>query len=296
MSENRKSNLSVPATLIAGALGVVIAVSGFGIYKMADAVTSIQSEVSTIRTEVAAIKETANNQPTGEDFQRAVVSSLENIASQKKSELMQAKYDEYENAPDKTPGDKSIYGNVEARFTLLEFSDTECPYCQRFHDTPKQIVDNSKGNVNWQWKHLPLGFHNPAAKQQAIAAECVREQKGNKAFWVFLDDVFKQTQLNGQGVSDMTGLLDGIGVDAKDVQECIQSGRFEGKVEADILQAANNGISGTPATVVVDNYTGRTQLMGGAQPPEAIMSMVRKMVELDREQQEDKAKEGTGGE
>lgn len=296
MSENRKSNLSVPATLIAGALGVVIAVSGFGIYKMADAVTSIQSEVSTIRTEVAAIKETANNQPTGEDFQRAVVSSLENIASQKKSELMQAKYDEYENAPDKTPGDKSIYGNVEARFTLLEFSDTECPYCQRFHDTPKQIVDNSKGNVNWQWKHLPLGFHNPAAKQQAIAAECVREQKGNKAFWVFLDDVFKQTQLNGQGVSDMTGLLDGIGVDAKEVQECIQSGRFEDKVEADILQATNNGISGTPATVVVDNYTGRTQLMGGAQPPEAIMSMVRKMVELDREQQEDKAKEGSGGE
>lgn len=283
MKENKPPKLSASTLLMGGALLSVVAITGFGVYKVAGAMTSIQSEVSSIKSEVASIKESTGQQLTGDDFQKAVASSLENLASKKKSELVQAKYDRYENAPNETPGDKSIYGNVEARFTLLEFSDTECPYCKRFHDTPKQIVDSSKGNVNWQWKHLPLGFHNPVAKQQAIAAECIREQKGNKAFWVFLDDVFNQTQLNGRGVSNLAGLIEDIGADPKEAQECIQSGRYSEKVEADILQATNNGITGTPATVVVDNYTGRTQLMGGAQPAEAIMSMVRKMLELDRE-------------
>ena len=191
------------------------------------------------------------------------------------------------------PGGKSIYGNVNARFTLVEFSDLECPFCKRFHETPKQLVDNSKGNVNWQWKHLPLGFHNPAAKRQAMAAECVREQKGNKAFWVFIDDVFQHSRGNGQGVPNLAALVEGVGADVDQVQECMSEGRYSDKIDQEAQQAANNGINGTPATFVVDNTTGKTQLLTGAQPPQAIMAAIRKMM---AEQEEAQAEAGASGE
>ncbi len=51
---------------------------------------------------------------------------------------------------------------------------------------------------------------------------------------------------------------------------------YEDKVEADIQKAKSYGVNGTPATFVVDNHTGKSQLLGGAQPAQAIMAVMRK--------------------
>ncbi len=272
-NEQKKTNT---ATIMLGAALVgVLGIAGFGMYSMTSSVAGLKNEVTELRTEVNA---NAQEQLSPKEFQKAVADSLEQLAQKKKQEQLEAKYAQYDQAAEKVPGDKSIYGNVNARFTLVEFSDTECPFCKRFHDTPKQLVDNSKGNVNWQWKHLPLGFHNPAAKRQAMAAECVREQKGNKAFWVFIDDVFQHSRGNGQGVPNLAALVEGVGADVDQVQECMSEGRYSDKIDQEAQQAANNGINGTPATFVVDNTTGKTQLLTGAQPPQAIMAAIRKMM------------------
>lgn len=212
------------------------------------------------------------------EFEVAVAESINKFVAQKQQADIDQKYAKFEAAPEKVDDGKHIYGAPGARFTLVEFSDMECPFCKQFHDTPKQIVDASKGNVNWQWKHMPLDFHNPTAHREALAAECIAEQKGNRGFWVFVNDIFHHSQGNGAGVADLASVVTGVGADLDEFRDCLGSGKHEDKVEADIQKAKSYGVNGTPATFVVDNQTGKSQLLGGAQPAQAIMAVMRKMM------------------
>ncbi len=216
--------------------------------------------------------------PTGPEFQKAVVSAIEQIAESKRQEIAKAKQAKYINAPEQGPEGKHIYGSPNARFTLVEFSDFECPYCKRFHETPKRLADQSNGNVNWQWKHMPLSFHNPAAHSLAVASECVAELGGNRKFWIFAEDVFLHTRGNGQGLQGVSTFAADAGVDETKFNECMSSGRHQATVESDINQATKLGVTGTPATFLVDNSTGKSVMLGGAQPPEAFVAAMRKMM------------------
>lgn len=175
--------------------------------------------------------------------------------------------------------DKRIYGNLNATFTLVEFSDLECPYCKKFHTTPKSIVDESNGFVNWEWKHLPLGFHNPAAEIGAYAAECAGKVKDNKSAWAMMDLYFRKSGGNGAGVEDVNVLAKSLGIDPVGFKECMSSPDIKAKVAADVSLATRSGISGTPATFVVDNRTGKSILLGGAQPIEAFGTTMKKLEE-----------------
>jgi len=85
-------------------------------------------------------------------------------------------------------------GSGSPSITIIEYSDLECPFCARVHDTFKQIVDEHT-DVTWVYRHLPLSFH-PQAMPAAIASECVAREEGNEAFWNFADTIFaNQEQL-----------------------------------------------------------------------------------------------------
>lgn len=81
-----------------------------------------------------------------------------------------------------------IYGNKDARIKIVEFSDMQCPFCQRFHQTMKSLVSDPaySGKIAWVYRHTPLDFH-PYAKPAALTSECVNELGGNDNFWKFLD-------------------------------------------------------------------------------------------------------------
>lgn len=177
------------------------------------------------------------------------------------------------------PEGRWIYGGLNAQFTLVEFSDLECPFCKRFHDTPKQLVDQSGGRVNWEWQHYPLPFHNPAAEAGAHAAECVGELAGNQAFWAFIDQWFMGSKLNGQGIEDMAAVARTVGAPPAEFEACMKSGRHKEKVKAQMERGTQMGVTGTPATVVVDNLTGNKMLVGGAQPPQALLQAMKELVE-----------------
>ncbi|MBX2807155.1 MAG: thioredoxin domain-containing protein [Cellvibrionaceae bacterium] len=188
--------------------------------------------------------------------------------------------DAYKLANEQVKGEDYVYGSEDARFTLMEFSDLECPYCKRFHETPKKIVDISEGMVNWKWKHLPLQFHNPAAFKGAHAAECVGSIEGNRAFWVYLDQVFDATRGNGQGVNDLGELAAKIGVDEQQFLTCANSGRFVDKINRDLALAKERHITSTPVTLVIDTKTGKRVQLRGAQSAEAILSTIQRIKKL----------------
>ena len=80
-------------------------------------------------------------------------------------------------------------GDPDARFVLVEYSDFQCPFCQQFHRTAKEIVAQNP-DVSWVYRHLPLYGHMSLAMDQAIASECAASIGGNKGFWEYSDWIF----------------------------------------------------------------------------------------------------------
>ena len=73
-------------------------------------------------------------------------------------------------------------GAPDAPAVMIEFSDFECPFCKRFHDTVKKLVEESSGQVRWVYRHFPLEqLHPVKARQESLAAECVAELGGEEA-------------------------------------------------------------------------------------------------------------------
>ncbi|MEK9497198.1 DsbA family protein [Photorhabdus sp. P32] len=276
---NNQIRYGIIASIVLGILG-----TGFGIFQTIKG-HKLEEDLSIVKTSVSSIQNSEKiTFKTQTDFETAVVTSINKFVAQKQKKEIDQKFTQFKAASETVEDGKHIYGDLNARFTLVEFSDMECPYCKQFHDTPKQIVDASKNNVNWQWKHLPLNFHNPAAHKEALAAECIAEQKGNRAFWVFINDVFYHTQGNGRGVPDLAALVTGVDADLNKFRECLASSKYEDKIQQDIQKATGYGINGTPATFIVDNHTGKSQLLGGAQPAQAIMAAIRKMTAEPQEE------------
>jgi len=161
-----------------------------------------------------------------------------------------------------------IRGNPDAPVSLIEYSDFECPFCKRFHDTAKQIVQQYGGKVNWVYRHFPLDFHNPAAQREAEAAECAAELGGNEAFWRYTDLIYTRTPSNGKGVpeAELPGMATSIGLDKSKFVECLASGRKSARVREDLVEGSAIGINGTPGNILRNNRTGAVVTRHGAQP------------------------------
>lgn len=267
---------STKISIAAVSLGIVLA-AGFTVWQGYSVDKKLSETNDNIQKLAASVSVLAQKVSEPVNIQSQVVDALKNIENTKIQEQIALKEKQFALASNANNTDKWVYGDIGARFTLVEFSDTECPYCKRFHDTPKKIVDTLQGAVNWEFVNLPLGFHNPAAEAQAIAMECVGLLKGNKAFWMMTDGVFKHTRGNGQGVPDLMALALDNGVDKDEFEKCMVSDVAKQNVYDDMNKAQKLGIKGTPATFIVDNSSGKSQVLSGAQPPEAFLSVIRAM-------------------
>lgn len=165
-----------------------------------------------------------------------------------------------------------IYGDPGAVVSLIEYSDFECPYCKRFHPIPAKIVDQYQGKVNWVFRHFPLEIHNPAAQEEAEAAECAAEQGGDKVFYEYSDLLFERTRSNGRGIarSGLSGLAKELGLKIEQFNACLSAGKFSNRVKSDYNEGLKLGISGTPTVVLLNNQTKDALIKAGAYPVEAL--------------------------
>lgn len=164
-----------------------------------------------------------------------------------------------------TPRDH-LRGNPAAPVKLVEFGDTECPLCKRFHPTLRRIVDDYQGKVAWVFRHFPIVEIHPKAPKEAEATECAAELGGEAKFWAYLDRLYEITPSNNRlDSAELPRIAQHVGLERAPFERCLQSGRHAARVAADVADALAAGAPGTPYTVIVAP-NGKTYEVVGNQP------------------------------
>jgi protein-disulfide isomerase len=163
-----------------------------------------------------------------------------------------------------------IVGNADAEIVIVEYSDSECPFCKVFHNTMNQIVEEADGRVAWVYRHFPIPELHAEAFLQAEATECAWDQGGNDAFWKYTNRIFEvTTSNNGLDKSELPQIAEYTGLDVTTFNECLNSGKFTSKVQADIDAGVKAGVRGTPSSFII--VKGKViDTIPGAQPYETL--------------------------
>jgi len=180
-----------------------------------------------------------------------------------------------EDQAEKVPGISDsdyVLGNVDAEVVLITYSDLECPFCERFHPTGKQVVDEYGDKIAWVFRHFPLETIHPRALPAANAVECVGKETGSEGFWKFLDTVFidQAKYLTDAGLREAAIAS---GANGESFDSCFSNNEFEGKVREMTTKASEAGVTGTPATYII-NKNRDTWLVPGAVPVESLKATI----------------------
>jgi protein-disulfide isomerase len=139
-------------------------------------------------------------------------------------------------------GKTRVRGNKDAKYTLVEYSDFQCPYCARGYSTVEALRKKYGGNLRFIYKNMPLPFH-PQALPAAKWYEAVALQSPEKS-WLFHDKMFQnQDKL---GVDFFKETVKSLGLDVAKAEKDAGSQAVADKIEADSKEGKQMGFDGTP--------------------------------------------------
>ena len=159
--------------------------------------------------------------------------------------------------------DSPVLGSKDAKVTMIEFSDYQCPFCGRhFTQTYPQIKKDyiDTGKVKLVFKDFPLGFHENAQKA-AEAARCVKDQKEDAGYFQMHDKLFlNQDSLS---IENYKKWAKELGANSATFDSCLDSGKYRQAVLDDLKYGQSVGVQGTPSFFI------NGKQISGAQPYEA---------------------------
>ncbi|HEX6576379.1 MAG TPA: thioredoxin domain-containing protein [Gemmatimonadaceae bacterium] len=171
--------------------------------------------------------------------------------------------------------DAPSLGNANAPVTLVEFSDFQCPFCQRFSTTLHDIARAYGDSVRIVYRQFPIESIHPFALRAAEASLCANEQG---KFWELHDAMFQdQSRL---AVPDLVAKASRLGLDTQRFQSCIDSRKYAQQVQKDLSEGARLGVTGTPAL-----FVNGLELRGGAVPLPVVRAAIDKEFERIRRRQ-----------
>jgi protein-disulfide isomerase len=166
-----------------------------------------------------------------------------------------------------------ILGSPNAELIVVEYSDLECPFCKVFHSTMHKIVEDYGGKVAWVYRHYPIKQLHSRALKEAEASECAADQGGNAMFWKYIDEVFSTTQANNTlDPAMLPTIASELGLDVKQFNECLSSGKYAKQIEEDVQEAVKAGARGTPYSIIIKDDE---QIpINGAEPYEDVKAKI----------------------
>ena len=170
-----------------------------------------------------------------------------------------------QTAVDVSEDDDPVLGDEDAEVTIIEFSDYQCPFCEKFYSQTlpllkKDYIDT--GKVKLVYRDYPLPFHQYAEKA-AEAANCAGEQG---QYFAMHDKIFEnQATLSEENLKAWAASL---GLDANKFTSCLDSGKMAQEIAKDLADGSAAGVSGTPSFFV------NGKLLVGAQPFAAFKTVI----------------------
>jgi len=180
---------------------------------------------------------------------------------------------EMKAVPANLPTNDPARGNLHAKVVIHEWSDFQCPFCGRVEPTVAQVMKDYGDKIKFVWHDLPLPMH-PDAPLAAQAAREAYAQKGPSAFWTMHDKMFADQHHIKR--DDLDGYAKGLNLDMDKWKAALDGSTHTAEIDADKQAANSDGISGTPAFIIVPGNAKQGYYISGAQP----YSKFRKVIEL----------------
>jgi protein-disulfide isomerase len=142
-----------------------------------------------------------------------------------------------------------VFGLADAPVKIMIYSDFECSFCAKFADTIKQVEQEFKDKVVITYRHYPLGGH-PQANSAALASECAAEQD---KFWEMHDKLFADNLAGRMGIDQFKIDAVDLGLDANQFNQCLDSAKYQDKIDRQMSQGKQAGVTGTPTSIINGN-------------------------------------------
>ena len=166
-----------------------------------------------------------------------------------------------------------VLGDLNAPISIIEYSDFECPFCERAYSNTIASLKESdafkNGEINLIYRHFPLNNIHPKAQKAAEASVCA--QKQNK-FWEYHDTLFENQ--NALAVDDLKSYASDLGLNQAKFDSCLDNGEAKDKVDKDLISATASGGTGTPYFIILNKETEKTTSISGAVPYSQIESAI----------------------
>ncbi|MCK5490902.1 MAG: thioredoxin domain-containing protein [Candidatus Pacebacteria bacterium] len=150
----------------------------------------------------------------------------------------------------KAQDDDATKGSVDAKVTIVKFSDFECSYCKEVENVLDEVLGGYPEQVKLVYKHFPLPPSEHANAQKAAeASECAKDQG---KFWEMHDLMFAdQSKLT---VLDLKNISKTLKLNVTEFNECLDSDKYAQKIYDDIDTGLNYGVRGTPAFFINEQF------------------------------------------
>jgi len=153
-------------------------------------------------------------------------------------------------------------GPADARVTIVEFTDYQCPYCHRAQAVIDEVLARYSGKVRFVHLDFPLDGH-PGAMPAARAARCAGEQG---KFWEYHRSLM--TAPGTLDEADLKGRAGALRLNEGAFGTCLSSSRHDDAIQASLRQGEEQGVTGTPA------YFVNGRMLSGARPVEAFTELI----------------------
>jgi protein-disulfide isomerase len=169
---------------------------------------------------------------------------------------------EMKDVPKSMPTNDPARGASNPKVTIHEWSDFQCPFCGRVEPTVAQVMKDYGDKVKFIWHDLPLPMH-PDAPLASQAAREAYAQKGPTAFWSMHDKMFANQQKIKR--DDLDGYAKELNLNMDKWKAALDGNTHSSEVEADKKAGNDDGISGTPAFIIVGGNADKGYFISGAQ-------------------------------